>query len=171
MDPIAPSTQPPRLNLIVARARNGVIGRGNALPWHIPEELRHFKATTLGHVLLMGRRTFDSIGRPLPGRETIVLSRDPAWQHAGCHRAADLDDALALAARLGAREIFAAGGASVYAEALPRAERLFITEVDLDPDGDVVFPEPLAADWRESRREACRSQTGIGYELTEWVRV
>lgn len=160
----------PRLNIIVARARNGVIGRDNQLPWHIPEELRYFKATTMGHVLLMGRRTFDSIGRPLPGRETIVLSRDPAWHHEGCHRAGDLDEALSIARGLAAHEVFVAGGATVYELALPRTQRLLITEVGLSPEGDVFFPEPRLTDWRETRREARRSERGIDFELTEWHR-
>ena len=85
----------PRLTVVVARARNGVIGRDNALPWHLPEDLQHFKATTMGHPILMGRRTFESIGRPLPGRRSIVLSRDPGWAREGCERAGSLDEAIA----------------------------------------------------------------------------
>ena len=87
----------PRVTLLVARARNGVIGRDNTLPWHLPEDLRHFKATTMGHPIVMGRRTYESIGRPLPGRRTIVVTRDPTWTQPGCERAGSLDEAIRLA--------------------------------------------------------------------------
>jgi dihydrofolate reductase len=159
---------PPRVTLVAARARDGAIGRGNALPWHLPEDLRHFKATTLGHPIVMGRRTFESIGRPLPGRRTIVVSRDAAWTHDGCERAGSLDEALALAA--GAPEVFVVGGGQLYATAMPRADRLIVTDVEIDVDGDVFFPPIDPARWRLAAREEAVSRTGLRYAIGTWTR-
>jgi dihydrofolate reductase len=158
----------PRLSLIVARARNGAIGRDNALPWHLPEDLQHFKATTLGHPILMGRRTFASIGRPLPGRRNIVLTRDPAWTHPGCEHAASLDEAVALCA--GAPDAFVIGGAQVYAAALPKADRLIVTEVDLEVDGDTFFPPTDAAEWACTSRSPGVGRGGQRYSIDTWER-
>ena len=159
---MSPSRRP-RITIIVARAANGIIGSNNALPWHLPEDLRHFKATTLGHPLVMGRRTFDSIGRPLPGRRTIVLTRDPRWAHPGCERAASLADAIALAGD--ADEVFIAGGAEVYREALAIADRAIVTEVALEPEGDASFPPLAPEEWQIESREEHRSAAGVGYAI------
>ncbi len=159
---------PPRLTLIVARARNGVIGRDNTLPWRLPEDLAHFKAATMGHALIMGRKTFDSIGRPLPGRRTIVLSRDPSWQRPGCERAASLDEAVALCSE--ASEVFIAGGEQIYREALTRADRALITEVELNPEGDAFFPPLDAAVWRQLSRQTGHSSTGIDFAIAVYER-
>ena len=153
----------PRVTLIVARARNGVIGLGNSIPWHLSEDLRHFKATTLGHAVIMGRRTFDSIGRPLPGRRIVVLSRDPSWSHAGCEHAASLE--TALAATREQREVFIAGGAEVYREAMSRADRLVITEVDLAPEGDAFFEQPDPRVWTCEMQSDHVSSSGIRYSI------
>lgn len=163
-----------RLSLIVARARNGVIGQGDRLPWAIPEEMAHFKATTMGHALLLGRKTWASIGRPLPGRRCIVLSRQPETGMAGAEQAANLHDALALAAAPGdafpepAGEVFVAGGAQLYAQTLPAATRVVLTEVALEPAGDVRFDWTPAAPWRCASRTARQSRTGIHYEIQDW---
>ena len=141
-----------RLSIIAAVARNGVIGHRGGMPWHLPGELAQFKATTLGHTLVMGRATFDSIGRALPGRRTIVITRNPTWQHPGVETAHSFADALSLAGP--ADEVFAAGGAQIYELALPFAQRLVITEVDAEPEGDTWFPSWARADWVEVRREA-----------------
>ncbi len=141
----------PDLCLIAAVARNGVIGRGGKLPWHLRADLRRFKQLTTGHPLIMGRRTFESIGRPLPGRRSIVLSRGAATAQdlpPGVLVAADLAEALALA-RDASRD-FVAGGASVFAAALPRADVLYLTRVEADVLGDVVF---LPLDWDRVVRE------------------
>lgn len=138
------------LVLVVARAENGVIGRDNKLPWHIPADLAHFKRVTLGKPVVMGRRTFESIGRPLPGRHNIVLTRDGGWAAPGVTVAAGLDAALAAA---DAPEVMIIGGAGVFAEALPRAARIELTEVHAAPDGDTVMPAPDPAVWREAARE------------------
>ena len=140
-----------RLTIIAAVARNGVIGHRGGMPWHLPGELAQFKATTLGHTLVMGRATFDSIGRALPGRRTIVITRNPTWHHAGLETAHSFADALALAGP--GDEVFAAGGAQIYELALPFAQRLVITEVDAEPEGDTWFPSWARADWVEVSRE------------------
>ncbi len=147
----------PPLILVAAVARNGVIGGCNRLLWRLPSDLKRFKALTMGKPLVMGRRTFQSIGRPLPGRETIVVTRDPGFSAPGVHVAHTLDGALTLAAERavarGAEAIVIAGGGELYAETIGRADRLAITEVTLEPEGDVRFPPIDPGVWREVRRE------------------
>jgi len=134
----------PEIALIAAVARNGVIGRDGALPWHLPGDLRHFRALTLGHRVVMGRRTWESLGRPLPGRDNVVVSRSPrpATSDSNVRWAASLPDALALpSAPSGSLSpVFVIGGAALYAEALPQASALFLTEIDAEFEGDVYFP-------------------------------
>ena len=141
----------PRLTLIVARARNGVIGRDGRLPWRLPEDLAFFKRTTMGHPIVMGRRTWESIGRPLPGRRNIVVSGQAGFAAGGAEVAPSLDEALRRCA--GSDEVFVIGGAQLYAEALPRAGRLIVTEIDADFEGDTHWPAPDPAQWREDARE------------------
>lgn len=145
------------LAIIAAIARNGVIGRGNRMPWHVPTDLRRFRALTTGKPLLMGRKTFQSIGRPLPGRETIVVTgeRDFAappgvWVAHDLESGVDLARARAVA--MGAGEVIVAGGESLYEHLIDRAERLYLTFVDLAPDGDVRFPPVDWSLWREESR-------------------
>lgn len=135
--------------MIAAVARNGVIGDGSRMPWHLPEDLAHFKRTTMGHTLLMGRRTFDSIGRALPGRRTVVLTRDRTWSHADVEVAHTFEEGLALA---GPTELWVAGGGEIYRLAMPYAARLVITEVDQDADGSVTFPPIDPRVWTETSR-------------------
>jgi len=153
----------PRLNLIVAWARHRVIGRAGTLPWHLPEDLRRFKQTTMGHPIVMGRRTWESIGRALPGRRSIVVTRNPRWTAAGCETAASLEQALAMCQ--GATEVFVIGGAQVFAQALPLAQRLFLTEIDADFEGDVRFPPIDLAAWRETARERLAPSAGRPYAV------
>lgn len=141
----------PRVTLIVAVARNGVIGRNGKLPWRLPEDLAFFKRTTMGSPIIMGRRTWESIGRPLPGRRNIVVSRSKEFTAPGAEVAADLDAALALCA--GTPEAFVIGGAQLYAVALPRAQQLVITEIDADFEGDTYWPTIDKAQWQETSRE------------------
>jgi len=141
----------PRITLIVARARNGVIGRDGKLPWRLPEDLAFFKRTTMGHPIVMGRRTWESIGRPLPGRRNIVVSRQAGLVADGAETAAGLDAALRLCD--GSADVFVIGGAQLYADALPHADRLIVTEIDADFEGDTFWPRPDAAQWREAGRE------------------
>jgi len=135
----------PRLTLIVARARNGVIGRDGTLPWRLPEDLAHFKRTTMGHPIVMGRRTWTSIGRALPGRRSIVVSRDPSFSAPGAEVVPSLD--AALDAARGVEEIFVIGGAGLFAEAALRAQRLLVTHLDADFEGDTFFPQPDPHQW------------------------
>ncbi|TXL63286.1 dihydrofolate reductase [Aeromicrobium terrae] len=137
------------VTLVVAMGSNGVIGVDNALPWRLPEDLAHFKQLTLGHPMIMGRTTFESIGRPLPGRTTIVLTRDASWSAEGVETAPDLDAALARAQELD-DDVFVVGGGQVYAEALERdlVDLLCVTRVAQSPDGDTRFP---AVDWERWR--------------------
>ncbi len=141
------------VTLVAAVADNGVIGADGDIPWRIPADFAHFKALTLGHVLVMGRATYESIGRPLPGRTTIVLTRDRGWSADGVLVAADLETALRLAAGIDS-EVFVVGGASVYAEALDVADAQVLTEVHLEPEGDTLYPAFDRTRWIETRREA-----------------
>lgn len=162
-----------RVTLVVAWARGRVIGRDNALPWHLPEDLKHFRALTMGHVLVMGRKTFDSIGRPLPGRQTVVVSRDPHWVHEGCERSGSVPEALAAAQTLAdARgcEVFVVGGAEIYRQALPLATDLVVTEIDADFAGDTVFPDLPAGQWQEQSRQAAISAAGLPYAIVRLQR-
>lgn len=143
-----------RLNIVVALATNGVIGRDGGLPWHLPADLRRFREITWGYPIVMGRRTHESIGRALPGRLNLVISRDPHCALAPCVVVPDLDAALAAAGEVA--EVMIVGGAAVYAAALPRCTRLFLTEIHADVDGDVRFPEFSRADWRETARSTHR---------------
>lgn len=134
----------PLIEIVVAMAENGVIGRDGDMPWHLSSDLKYFKAVTLGKPMVMGRRTFDSIGKPLPGRKTFVVSRDPAFAPAGVSVFADLDAALeaALDAAVadGAGSVVVAGGGGVYAAMIGRADRLLVTRIAATPDGDTHFP-------------------------------
>jgi dihydrofolate reductase len=148
----------PKIVFVVAVARNGVIGAAGALPWRLPSDLKRFRETTWGKPMIMGRKTFQSIGKPLPGRETIVVTRDPAFSAEGVHVARSIEQAYSLAqVRAGAMdadEIMIVGGAEVYAAFAGLADRIVLTEVALEPAGDAVFP-PLDPDlWREVSREA-----------------
>jgi dihydrofolate reductase len=153
-----------RITLVAAVADNGVIGASGGIPWRIPEDFAHFKRVTLGHTLVMGRATYDSIGRALPGRTTIVLTRDPAWSAPDVLVAASLDEALALAADLPG-EVMVAGGAAVYAAALPVADAQVLTEVHLSPEGDTFYPSWDRSEWVEVRRVP-----GPGLEWVWWER-
>ncbi|MCG9053226.1 dihydrofolate reductase [Laribacter hongkongensis] len=163
-------TQHPPLALIAARARNGVIGLDNRMPWHLPEDLAYFKRVTLGKPVVMGRKTFESIGRPLPGRLNIVVTRNPGWQAAGVQVAHSLDAALALAAATAPEEIMLIGGAELYRQALPQADVLYLTEIDAEFAGDAFFPEVDLARWRIDREEAgLRDSDGLRWRFVRYL--
>ena len=158
------------LALIAARARNGVIGLDNRMPWHLPEDLAYFKRVTLGKPVVMGRKTFESIGRPLPGRLNIVVTRNPDWQAAGVQVAHSLDAALALAAAAAPEEIMLIGGAELYRQALPQADVLYLTEIDAEFAGDAFFPEVDLARWRIDREEAGqRDSDGLRWRFVRYL--
>ena len=160
-----------KIALVLARAENGVIGSGGGLPWHIPEELKYFKRVTMGKPLIMGRKTFQSIGRPLPGRPNIVITRDRGYDAEGVWVVHSLEEALArgqaLAAKDRAEEIMVIGGAEIYNQALPMADRIYLTEVHLAPSGDAFFSLPDPQEWREASREerAATAEGGVSYSL------
>src|SRR2546426_1178327 len=141
-----------RVAIVAAVARNGVIGHRNRMPWHLPEDLRRFRQLTLGHAVIMGRRTFESIGKPLAGRNNIVVTRSPDWTRAGCHAAHSLE--AAVAAVRGREGAFVRGGAQISALPLPAPSRLYISEIERDFEGDAFFPEFDRSRWREVSRES-----------------
>lgn len=147
----------PKLVAVVARARNGVIGVGNGLPWRLSSDLKRYKARTWGRPMIMGRRTWESIGRPLPGRESVVVTRRPGFVAPGAHVAASLDESLAVAGRLaremGTDEIIVAGGEEIYRALLAQTELIELTDVDLDIPGDAHFPALDPEDWEEVARQ------------------
>ena len=142
--------------LVLAAAENGVIGRGDALPWELPDDLQHFKRTTMGRPIIMGRKTFESVGFPLPGRRNIVITRDAAWAHEGVLTGHTLEEALERAFEQtlidGADAVMVVGGAEIYRLALPRADRIVLTRVQGEVAGDVIFDLDLVADWTEVSR-------------------
>ena len=139
-----------KLSIIVAAAANGVIGRDNQLPWHLPADLRHFKQTTMGKPILMGRKTWESIGRPLPGRTNIVITRDSDYSAAGCVVVNSIDAAMEAAGSQD--EIMVIGGAELYRQVLPRTDSVYLTRIHEDFEGDTVFPELNTSEWREVER-------------------
>lgn len=139
-----------KISLIVAIDSNGVIGSDNGLPWHLPADLQHFKRTTMGKPILMGRKTWESLGRPLPGRTNIVITRDSGYQAAGCVVVNSIDAALQAAGEQD--EVMVIGGAEFYRQVLPRADTLYLTRIHETFSGDTFFPELNEADWREVER-------------------
>jgi dihydrofolate reductase len=158
----------PRINLIYARAANGVIGMGGAMPWHLPEDMAHFKQLTLGWPVIMGRKTWDSLPlrfRPLPGRTNIVITRQPDWNETGAQPAASLADALALCGQ--SEEIWIIGGAQIYAQAEPLAERIEVTEIAQDFEGDAFAPR-LNDRWIATARENHVSSSGLEFSFVSY---
>ena len=158
------------LTLIAAVSRNGIIGRDNALPWHLPADLRHFKELTTGHAVIMGRKTWESLPekfRPLPGRQNIVVTRNASFQAPGADVATSLPAALALTK---GHEAFVIGGAELYSAALPLAERLQLTEIDADYEGDTWFPARDPQEWVETARASHRDETGPAYAFVRYDR-
>jgi dihydrofolate reductase len=145
-----------RVSIIAAIAENGVIGRGGKLPWHLADDLKRFKQLTMGHTVVMGRKTWESIGRPLPGRRIVVVSRQRDYLPEGVAVVAGIDDALTIAESAGDDEVFIAGGAEIYRLALPRADRLYLTRVHADVAGDARFPE---VDWTRWKRVESENQS------------
>jgi len=155
----------PRINLIYARAANGVIGRGGTMPWHLPEDMARFKQLTHGCPVIMGRKTWDSLPprfRPLPGRTNVVITRQPGWKEAGAEAAGNLADALALC--VASAEVWVIGGSQIYALAAPLADRIEVTEIAQDFEGDTFAPQ-LGPEWREAAREDHVSSNGMKFSF------
>jgi len=142
-----------KISIVVAMAANGVIGRDNQLPWRLPADLRHFRQTTMGKPILMGRKTYESIGRPLPGRTNIVITRDRDYAAEGCVVVHSIEAALQAATP--AEEVMVIGGAEFYRQVLPYADTIYLTRIHEDFEGDTFFPELKAAEWREVERSDC----------------
>ncbi len=164
----------PALSLIAAVARNGAIGKGNALLWNEPEDQRHFRRVTMGCPVIMGRKTWESLParfRPLPGRRNVVVTRDPAWRAEGADAVRSLDAALELLA--GTARAFVIGGAEIYALALPRADELVLTEIDAELPGDTFFPDWDRARFTADAREphVAANGSGIGYSFVTYKRI
>ena len=159
----------PLLSLVAAMARNRVIGRENRLPWRLPGDLKRFRRLTMGAPVVMGRKTYESIGRPLPGRRNIVVTRQRGLSWPGCATAHSLADALALSGD--AAETFVIGGAELYRDALPLADRLYLTLIDADWEGDVHFPEVDFSAWRECAREPGAADSEFSYDFVTYERV
>ena len=157
------------LSIIVALANNRVIGLNNTLPWHLPEDLKRFKALTMGHHIIMGRRTYESLGRLLPGRTTVIVTRNPQYRIEGAQIAYSLEAALDMAS--GDAEPFLIGGAELYKAGLPLANKLYLTEVHADFVGDAHLSEIEMAEWVETARSTHTSQNGLAYSYVEYQRV
>jgi dihydrofolate reductase len=149
------------ITVLAAVGANLVIGQAGEMPWHLPEDLAHFKAVTMGHTMVMGRKTYDSIGRALPGRRTIVITRQPGWHAPSVEVAHSLAEALALA---GPADVFVVGGSEVYREAMPYADQMLLTEVEQSPEGDAFFPAFTSADWHETAREPHNGYAFVTYD-------
>lgn len=164
----------PTLSIIVAVSENNVIGKGGELPWHLSADLKRFKRLTIGHAIIMGRTTWESIGRPLPERMSIVLSRHADWRAAGATAAANLDSALEIIRQcdVDRSEVFVIGGAAVYALALPRASRLYLTRVNAEVEGDVMFPSIDWSEWRllEESHHAAEESNDFAHTFQVWRR-
>jgi dihydrofolate reductase len=160
-------TRAQSITLVAAMGRNRVIGLDGDMPWHFSEDLAHFKRTTMGGVMIMGRKTFDSIGRPLPGRRSIVITRSPEWAHDGVEVVHSLEEALALAGT--SAPVFVVGGGEIYAQSLALADRLVLTEIDDAPVGDTYFPEWSRTEWVETARTPGELNPGLAF--VTWERV
>ena len=152
------------ISLIVAMDRKQGIGFHGGLPWHLSSDLRRFKALTMGHTLIMGRKTYESIGRPLPGREMIIISRNPDYQVSGCLVLSSLEQALEYTQNNGEKEVYVIGGGEVFRQALPRADRIYLTRINADTPADTYFPQLDDDEWREIESQRYVSSLGDDYD-------
>jgi dihydrofolate reductase len=167
----SPTHHPSRISIIVAISRNRVIGANGAIPWHLPEELKRFKVLTMGHHIIMGRKTWDSIGRLLPGRETVIVTRQAGYQVPGATVAQSVDAAIAACG--GDAEIFVIGGAEIIVKTLPAADRIYLTTVDTEVAGDTFMPEFDLRGWHETASEqvAADARNPHAFQVTTYDRV
>jgi dihydrofolate reductase len=162
-----------KLSLLLAVSENNVIGRDNKLPWHLPDDLKYFKNLTWGMPILMGRKTFDSIGKALPGRKSIVVTRNTGWQHEGVEVVYSIRDAFSKAENFGAKEIFVIGGAEIFTAALPAANKIYLTRIHQEFEGDVFFTPINHHEWRLVSSRFCTADEKNAYDHTYqvWERI
>ena len=160
------------LSLLVAAAENNVIGKDNQLPWHLPNDLKYFKNLTWGMPILMGRKTFESIGNPLPGRKSIVITRNADWQQAGVDVVHSIEEAIQKAESFGVKEVFVIGGAEIFKTSLSTANRIYLTRIHQDFDGNVHFPEISEEDWqlKSSRFVEADEKNAFNHTYQVWER-
>jgi len=160
------------ISIIVAVSENNTIGKNNRLPWSLPADLKYFKNTTWGMPVVMGRKTFDSIGKPLPGRKNIILTRNKQWKKEGVEMATDVHEAVKKATTYDVKEIFIIGGAEIFKVALPMTQRVYLTRIHANFDGDVFFPELPETEWRLARRQDCEpdEKNVFSYSFQVWER-
>lgn len=158
-----------RLSLLLAASENNVIGKNNSLPWHLPDDLKYFKNLTWGLPILMGRKTYDSIGKPLPGRKSIVITRNNTWQQEGVDVVHSVDKAIGKASDYGAKEIFVIGGAEIFNTSLPIAGRIYLTRIHHYFEGDIFFPELDKEDWKLASGRFCQKDEKNAYDHTYQV--
>lgn len=163
-------TPGPRISLVAAVSANGVIGNQGRLPWHLPEDLRRFKALTLGHTIVMGRKTWQSIGRLLPGRRNVIVSRDRALRIDGADVVPTVADAIAIAVAAGDEEVFVIGGGEIYTATIELADRLHLTEVAIDVPGDAFFPAIDRNGWTETERSLHAADDGTAFDFVVYDR-
>ena len=154
------------LSLLVAADEKNVIGKGNKLPWHLPNDLKYFKNLTWGMPILMGRKTFDSIGKALPGRKSIVITRDKEWKHESVEVVHSIEEAINAAKADGVKEIFVIGGAEIFLSSFNKADRIYMTRIHHQFDGDVYFPELPANDWALTQNKFCHADDKNAYSHT-----
>jgi dihydrofolate reductase len=157
------------LSLLVAASENNVIGKDNQLPWHLPNDLKYFKNLTWGMPILMGRKTFESIGKPLPGRKSIVITRNTEWKYEGVDVVHSIEDAIQKAESFGVKEIFVIGGAEIFKTSLSKANRIYLTRIHRDFDGDVYFPEVSGDDWSLTSSRFCEADEKNAFNHTYQV--
>lgn len=159
----------PIISLVAAMAKNRIIGKDNQMPWHMPADLKHFKAVTIGKPIIMGRKTYESIGRPLPGRQNVVISRNPDYQLEGCDTVTSFEEALAAVGDVD--EVMIVGGGFLYSQILPKADKLYLTFIELEVDGDTQFPEFEHLSLKEVNREAHKAdeKNPYNYEFVDFM--
>ena len=159
-------------SVIVAKAQNNAIGKDNQLLWHLPKDMRHFKQKTMGRHIIMGRKTFESIGKPLPGRELIVVTRNPDYHAPGCKTVRSIEEALAWAEQAGETEVLIAGGEQIYRSTLPIVDKIYLTEVKTTLEGDTFFPELAQNEWVEIQRTAypADERHAYAYDFVDLIR-
>lgn len=161
-----------KIILVAAHAQNRVIGKNNELVWHLPRDFKHFKEATLGHPIVMGRKTFESLGKPLPKRTSIIITRDRHYQKEGCIVVYSLDEAISEAKKLD-EHIYIIGGAEIYKQALPIANLMYLTEVKANPEGDAFFPEFSTKEWKETNRHSFKKddKNEYDFDIVTWERI